>query len=524
MTTLLTTEEMGRADKAAVPAGVPSLTLMENAGRAVAEAAWRHVQKGDRVAVLCGPGNNGGDGFVAARLLAERGCDVVVGLLGDAGDVKGDATEMLRQWTGRVKPLAPGQIQSARVVIDAIFGAGLSRDVDGTVADVIAALNERAGNTVVISVDVPSGLDGNTGWPRDAAVQADETITFMCLKPGHVLYPGRALCGTIAVADIGIPHHVIAAVGSTAVAQGNDSASRFARLYPWRQATAHKYRHGHTAVVSGPALKSGAARMAARAALRIGSGLVTIAAPTSALPENAAHLTAVMLKPCGSARALADLLSDTRMNALLIGPGAGIGVDTAEMVLAALASNAAVVLDADALTSFAATDDGSQTSAGVGFGFTSKPVPQSHTPAALFAEVQNKPERPVVLTPHDGEFKRLFPGLAEMPSKIERARAAARQSGAVVILKGADSVIAAPDGNAAVNTSAPPWLATAGSGDVLAGFVAGLLAQRMSGFDAASMAVWLHGECANLLGPGLIAEDLAEALPQVLRGLRGHIG
>lgn len=516
MSEVLTSEEMGRADRRAVELGVASLTLMENAGRAVADAAWAHLQAGDEVAVLCGPGNNGGDGFVAARLLAERGCDVRVALLGDAAALKGDGAHMAGRWTGSLVPLNRDVLHGAKVVIDAIFGAGLARDVGGVAAEVVRAINARDKGMKVVAVDVPSGLDGDTGQQRAVAVNADETVTFMCLKPGHVLLPGRSLCGRVTIADIGIPTHVLTEVGSRAQAIDGQAARQIAHTFPWRAAAAHKYAHGHAVVVSGPVFQSGAARMAAYGALRIGAGLVTVASPPSALPENAAHLTAIMLKACASSRALSAILADTRKNAVLIGPGAGVGSDTAELVLAGLASGAAVVLDADAITSFAQASEASDT---VGFGFTSKGQATVHGPQTLFEAIGAHAERSVVLTPHEGEFKRLFPDLATMPSKLERARAAAQRARAVIVLKGADTVIAAPSGQAAVATNAPPWLATAGSGDVLAGFVAGLLAQSLPAFDAASVAVFMHGECANTLGPGLIAEDLPAAIGTVLAGL-----
>lgn len=520
MTQLLTTEEMAAADRRAVELGVPSMTLMENAGRAVADAAWRHLQKGDRVAVLAGPGNNGGDGFVAARHLQERGCEVVVALLGERSALRGDAAEMAQRWHGDVVALDPAFAKGAKVIIDAIFGAGLARDVDGVAAQTIRVINDRRNGAKVIAVDVPSGLDGNTGAERGVAVRADETVTFMCLKPGHVLMPGRVLCGPVSVADIGIPAQAMAEASHGMWVLDDVSASEFARYFPWRTAAAHKYDHGHAIIVSGPAFQSGAARLAARGALRIGAGLVTVASPPSALPENAAHLTAIMLTPCANARALAEILGDTRKNSVLIGPGAGVGTETCELVLATLQSDAAVVLDADALTSFAMTATDSDEN--VGFGFTSKNKAMARGPDALFAAIGANADRPVVLTPHDGEFRRLFPDLADVPSKIARVREGARRSGAVIILKGADTVVAAPNGLAAVNTNAPPWLATAGSGDVLAGFVTGLLSQRDtplkidSAILPAVISVWLHGECANLLGPGLIAEDLPETLPQVL--------
>jgi NAD(P)H-hydrate epimerase len=233
--------------------------------------------------------------------------------------------------------------------------------------------------------------------------------------------------------------------------------------------------------------------MGARGALRIGAGLVTVASPPDALAVNAAHLTAIMLTPFDGAGGLAQILSDRRKNAVLLGPALGVGAATRDLVAAALGSGASVVLDADALTSF-----------------------EGDAPAlarAIAAE-----NRTVVVTPHEGEFLRLFPALAS-GSKLERARAAAAESGAVVVLKGADTVIAAPDGRAAINDNSPPWLATAGAGDVLGGFVVGLLAQGMPGFDAACAAVWLHGDAAAKFGPGLIAPDLAEQLPAILRRL-----
>jgi len=525
MNELLTTEEMAEADRRAVASGVPSLTLMENAGRAVAGEAAKMVAPGSRIAVLCGPGNNGGDGFVAARHLKERGYDVRVASLVPLDKLKGDAAEMAKRWMGDVRTSIPKDLNSDALIVDAIFGAGLARAPAGAFADAIAAINAARGQGArVVAVDVPSGLDGTTGQPAgDTVVTADRTVTFFRKKPGHLLMPGRALCGEAIVGDIGIPDDALAApaaaqlAGSLFHAVENDPVSWRGAL-PLLKRDGHKYTRGHALVVSGPAFHSGAARMAARGALRIGAGLVTVASPTSALPENAAHLTAIMLHPCPSARALSEILADKRKNACLIGPGAGVGEDTRDLVLSALKSGAATVFDADALTSFAQGEDEGEGS--VGFGFTGAVRPTTNHPETLFAAIKEKPERGVVLTPHEGEFKRLFAKLADLPSKLERARAAAKESGAVIILKGPDTVIAGPDGFAAVNANAPPTLATAGSGDVLAGFVCGLLAQGMPAFEAACAAVWLHGECANVFGPGLIAEDLPEMMPQVLKKLR----
>ncbi|MGE0856261.1 MAG: NAD(P)H-hydrate dehydratase, partial [Hyphomicrobiaceae bacterium] len=408
-------------------------------------------------------------------------------------------------------------LSPAKVVVDSIFGAGLTRDVDGVVADMVRALNERPSGVHVIAVDVPSGIDGDTGAERGIAVRADETVTFFRLKPGHVLLPGRRLCGPVTVADIGIPSDVLIEIAPKAHLLHAGSGADIAAEFPWRTLAAHKYVHGHVVVVSGPAFQTGAARLAARGALRAGAGLVTVASPTSSLIENAAHLTAIMLRACTGARDLTNMLADKRKNTTLIGPGAGSGSETAEMVLAALGSGAAAVLDADALTSFAGAEI-----EGVGLGFTSKPEQHQHTPAALFEAIRAMPNRAVVMTPHEGEFARLFGKPNPLSSKLDRARDAAAQSGATIVLKGADTVIAGPQGIAAIDTNAPPWLATAGSGDVLAGYVAGLLAQGMPAFEAACAAVWLHGECANVFGPGLIAEDLPEMLPRVLSAL--HAG
>lgn len=508
---LLTNDEMSRADRAAVAAGIPSLTLMENAGRAVAEQAMAMVRPGARVAILCGPGNNGGDGFVAARLLKRASYDVRLHLLGDKAALKGDAAEMARWWDGPVRPMDPAALESMHLIIDALFGAGLTRPLDGLAAQMVAAINNSG--LPVLAVDVPSGLDGTSGAATGPVVTATRTVTFFRKKPGHVLLPGRTLCGDTILADIGIPDAVLS--GDLAAPTVENAPAIWRQSCPRPRLDAHKYARGHALVVSGPAFHSGAARLAALGALRAGAGLVTVASPPSALPENAAHLTAIMLTPCESPPALSRILEDTRKNAVLIGPGAGIGSDTARMTEAALRSAAAVVIDADALTSFAEQalgDDGP-----VAFGFTAARRVDARQPMTLFELIGDRAGRPVIMTPHEGEFARLFPGASG--SKLDRARAAAAQSGAIVILKGADTVIAAPDSRAAINTNAPPWLATAGSGDVLAGIVTGLLAQGMPAFEAACAAVWMHGEAAAHFGPGLIAEDLPDMLPRVLAKL-----
>jgi NAD(P)H-hydrate epimerase len=491
MLELLTAAEMGEADRLAIEGGVPGLTLMENAGRAVADEVFRRFPDARAVAVLCGPGNNGGDGFVAARHLRDKGYAVRLGFDGDQARLPKDAAAMARLWTGPVEPLGAGVLGNADVVVDALFGAGLARPIEGATAKLIEAVNESG--LPVVAVDVPSGIDGTTGAVRGHAIRALSTVTFFRLKPGHLLLPGREHCGETRLADIGIPASVLQIIEPLTFT--NEPRLWLAQI-PWPRADAHKYARGHAVVVSGPAFSTGAARLGAIGALRIGAGLVTVASPKDALAANAAQLTAIMLREADDAGALAAMLKDERKNAVLIGPGVGVGEGTNNMVLAALASKAAVVLDADAITSFSGEVE------------------------TLFASIKAR-ESPVVLTPHEGEFARLFGAMGE-GSKLDRARLAASRSGAIVLLKGADSVVAAPDGRASINATTSPWLATAGTGDVLAGMVLGLLAQGMEAFAATSAAVWMHGRAAQLFGPGLISEDLPEMLPGVLRELAGN--
>lgn len=485
---LLTPREMADVDRFAVEAGLASLRLMEQAGRAVALAVERAAPKGGVIVVLCGPGNNGGDGFVAARFLAAWGFDVRVGCLVPVSALNGDAAEMARRWSGGVAPMDPALLIGADVVVDALFGAGLSRPLDGAAAAMVSAMGN--GSAPVIAVDVPSGLDGETGAFLGPAFKAEETVTFVRAKPGHLLLPGRIACGRLVVADIGIGDDIVA---RSPARQYLNSPALWRATLPDVALDAHKYTRGHAVVVSGPAETTGAARLGARGALRIGAGLVTIASPRAAFPVNAAHSTAVMVRPFTVPNGLADILADGRRNAVLIGPGGGVGQEMRAMVEIVLASGAHTVLDADALTTFAGDA------------------------SVLGRLVTSRADRAVILTPHDGEFRRLFPDVSG--SRLQRARTAAERCGAVVVLKGPDTVIAEPSGRAAINANAPPWLATAGSGDVLAGFITGFLAQHMSGFEAACAAVWMHGAAAAAFGPGLIAEDLPEQLPGVLKAL-----
>jgi hydroxyethylthiazole kinase-like uncharacterized protein yjeF len=496
MIELLTNAEMGEADRLTIASGTAGIDLMEQAGRAVAEAIASRHPPGSRVVVVAGPGNNGGDGFVAARVLAERGHRVRMLLLGERSRLKGDAALAASRWQGAVDPANPQALAGADVILDALFGAGLDRPVEGPARAMIEAINQSG--APIVAVDLASGVNGTTGAVMGVAVRATRSVTFFRRKPGHVLLPGRVHCGPVEVADIGIKADVLARVRPRATL--NDPALWRAQ-FPLPDAAGHKYSRGHAVVVSGGAVTTGAPRLAARAALRAGAGLVTIASPRDALAIHAAANTAVMVRPVDGAGELTAFLSDRRFNAVVLGPGGGVGQPMREQVLAALDGARAVVLDADALTSFAGD--------GV---------------SALFGAIARRKDQATVLTPHEGEFAKLFnsalKGL-EKSSKLERAMAAADASGATVLLKGADTVVAQPGGRAAINANAPPWLATAGSGDVLAGLVAGLLAQGMPAFEATAAAVWLHGEAANAAGIGMISEDLSEALPGLYRRLLG---
>ncbi|MCS0496103.1 NAD(P)H-hydrate dehydratase [Ancylobacter sp. MQZ15Z-1] len=486
---LLTPDEMGRADALTIAGRVPGERLMEHAGAAVARVAGRQAAVGSRVLVLCGPGNNGGDGFVAARLMAGMGYRVRVALLGAREALKGDAALMAGRWSGPVEAAAEASLAPVDLVIDALFGAGLARDLDGAARELVERLNAAA--LPVVAVDLPSGIDGASGAVRGSAVRARWSVTFFRAKPGHLLMPGRLHCGELTVADIGIGPATLDVIRSQAF---ENVPELWGGGFPVPRAEGHKYSRGHLVAVSGPAQATGATRLAARAALRAGAGLVTVACPAAALAIHAANLSAIMVRPVEDADGLAHLLADPRLATVVIGPGVGVGQGARDKLRAC--ADRRVVIDADLISSFAgAPDELAQA--------------MSLSPAA-------------VATPHDGEFAKLFAGHEEVlspPSKIERVRAAARLLGIVVVLKGPDTVVAAPDGRAAVAANAPPWLATAGAGDVLSGIVGGLLSQGMPAFEAACAGVWVHGEAAREAGPGLVADDLIDALRPVYRRL-----
>ena len=578
MTAILTVAEMRALEQAAIAQGeVTGLELMERAGRGVVEAIlaeWPKTPTGHRATVLCGPGNNGGDGFVVARLLEEQGWRVEVLAMAGPEALPPDAATAASRWLrgGRkVKP--PGEFRGppaqADVIVDALFGTGLSRPIEGEAGELVRHLAGSGGDRAwfrerVVSIDVPSGLNADTGfvpgYPEPGpfgcgAPNARLTVTFDSPKAGHYLAHGPELCGRLVVADIGLGHlrrswvsdpdpeqrtrrgirlPRLALVEPTPDGIGGLTPGAF-RVRDVGKSMGHKYAHGHAVLLSGGCGRGGAARMSARGCLRIGAGLVTLAVPPAALQENAARVDAIMLRSIKDADALAEYLQDDRLNALCAGPGLGTGEAQGQLLARVLDLRRPTVLDADALT-LVAKDE------------------------VLRGKLHDR----VVLTPHDGEFARLVPEIAgrlmpprrpipsdpsasvsdrlrqshsdsarfseavrtwqEAPfSKVDAVREAARSFGCTVLLKGPNTVIADPTGRAAISAAvydrAAPWLATAGSGDVLAGFIAGLLARGFQPFDAACTAAWLHVECARSFGPGLIAEDLPEELPKVFRGL-----
>lgn len=487
---LLTADQMRRLERGRFAAGQSSLDAMEAAGQAVAAEVLRRWPDARQAVVLAGPGNNGGDGYVVARHLLAAGWTVTVGAWGDPDALRGDAQMMRQRWSGAVAPLAEAlaAIDGATIVVDALFGIGFSRPVEGALAGRIREACDRAGG--VIAVDVPSGVDADTGSVVSDMIQADATVTFGARKPCHLLEPGRTRCGAVVLAPIDLAPEA-AELAQLGVATWAVGTPRLPRPGP----DDHKYSRGHVWVASGGPSATGAARLAARAALRVGAGLVSIASPPSAVAINAAHLTAIMVRRAATPEAFAACLADPRASGMVIGPGFGVGERCRETVLALLATGKPLVLDADALTSF--EDD----------------------PAVLFRAIRGA----VVMTPHEGEFRHLFPGIDASAPRLERAREAARISGAVVLLKGPDTVVATPEGEAFINGHASPELATAGAGDVLAGTILGLIAQErqlgLSVAQAAAVAAWIHGEAGLRLGPGLIAEDLPEAYPGILKAI-----
>jgi NAD(P)H-hydrate epimerase len=486
-------------DRLAVECGVPSWSLMQAAGKAVAQQALALSTRGQRVVVLCGPGNNGGDGYVAAGHLAANGRAVCVMALGDLAALRGDALKAYQSWMchpgATVEALDETALRAGDMVVDALFGAGLNRAPEGQARRMIAAVN-RLGLSCV-AVDVPSGVAGDSGEIWGEAMKAETTVCFFRAKPGHYLYPGKAACGRLVVADIGIPDDLLDRLQPGLMVNG--PALWRLPVPGWQD---HKYSRGHVTVI-GSAEMSGAARLAIAAARRMGAGLVTAAVPRSALALYGADAPGALLAgvaddPAQAIPEILSLLEDPRRSVVVIGPGLAPSQATRDLVLGCLKGAAAMgrrlVLDAGALTAFQDQGD------------------------VLFQALENGGK--AVLTPHDGEFVRLFPDIVQGGSRLSRALQAARRCGAVMVLKGPDSVVATPHGQAALAPFTAADLATAGSGDVLAGLIAGALAQGLESYHAACCGVWMHSEAARRFGAGLIAEDLPAGIPALLGELR----
>ena len=491
-TPLVSPVEMASVDRAAISSGIDGYQLMEIAGAALAACVLKHYPHAQNAVVLCGPGNNGGDGYVAARHLHAAGIPVSVHSLVDVAKLAGDAAKARDEWTGPISALNAMTLHEGSVVVDALFGGGLDRAIEGNAAATINAIN--LAGVPVVAADLPSGISGRSGEIFGTALQADHTVTFVAPKPGHYLLPGADHCGVLHVIDIGIPGRFIEALQVTT--WRNDPAIWRASL-PHAQAGDHKYSHGHLGVFSGGFASTGAARLAALAGLKAGAGLVTILAPGSAVAANAAHLTAVMLRKIDDEAGLSILLDDERFSAFVLGPAFGVGERARSFTGQLAGAKRGIVLDADGLTSFSGHIE--------------------HL-CSVGAETE------LLMTPHQGEFTRLFPDLMKDSrlSKVDRAIRAAERTGAVVLYKGADTVVAAPDGRAVINVNAPPWLATAGSGDCLAGIAGGLIARGMPTFEAAAAAAYLHGLAGKVAGEGMTAEDIPSAIPPLSSFLQAH--
>lgn len=490
---LLSPAQMGRVDGAAIRSGIDGFALMVNAGEAVAALVLEKFPQAGRVVVLCGPGNNGGDGYIAARALLRCGVGVDVHAYGDPAGLKGDAARAAAAWlqASRCETISPLDAFSPcadDVVVDALFGAGLMRPIDERLAAVMAQI--MAAGCPVVAVDLPSGLSGASGQVLGSSVVADHTVTFVAMKPGHLLMPGRERCGAVSVVDIGIPQRFVEAVDARVFL---NSPVLWRHHWPMMRAHDHKYGKGHLAVLSGGPSMTGAGRLAAMAGLRAGAGLVTLFSLPAAMLVNAVHMTAVMVRRLDDAGDLENAFVERRIRGFVAGPGLGTQDQAAALIDALAGTGLAGIFDADALSVMAGNRD------------------------QWFKRFEQMASG-LVITPHEGEFARLFPEIApaQGTSKIDRAVEAARISGMTVVLKGPDTVVAAPDGRSSLSTNAPPWLATAGSGDVLAGLIGALLTRGMPAFEAAAAGVWLHSEAGSLTGPGLIAEDLPQAVSHTM--------
>jgi hydroxyethylthiazole kinase-like uncharacterized protein yjeF len=494
---IVTIAQMREAESRAMAAGIAGRVMMQRAGEAVAQWIEQHMPLMP-VWVLCGAGNNGGDGFVVAQTLRARGWDVRCACTVAVDALRGDAALAANDFQGEILSWSQVKPSPDCMVVDALFGTGLTRALDAPVVEVVKQLKRL--KVPVIAVDIPSGVQGDTGQSLGVAMAATATITFAAKKPAHVLQPAKTLCGEVVVADIGIAAQVDAVRGES-VAGGwlENSPLLWRSLIPFARMDAHKYSRGAVLVVGGGIAHTGAARLSAAAAARL-CGAVTIACDAQSLPIYAAHVTSTMTEVAEDATQIEALLHGLRRYAVVVGPASGINARTRGATLAALAAGCPTVIDADALSVFSTDED-----------------------RQVLIDALKMSGAPVVLTPHEGEFHRLFAhkgsDISMLEDKITRTLKAAQFAGAVVLLKGNDTVIAAPDGRVIINSNAPAYLATAGAGDVLAGVIAGLMAGGMNAFEAAAASAWIHGRAGTIAGLGLIAEELTQMLPLALQEL-----
>ncbi len=487
---LLSAQQSRDLDAAAIKSGVSGNSLMETAGHAVADVITDYIgtplEAGGTVIILCGPGNNGGDGFVVARHLDEWGYPVSLRCSVLPSKLKGDAKTAASKWRGAVEPMSSSGFEDAAVIVDCLFGTGINKPIEGELADIINAANRS--EAFILAVDMPSGLCTDTGRPLGVCIEAGATVTFNFKKPGHAIVPGRYLCGgnsNIHTVDIGVPDKILSTVTSS---ESENLPTLWGSDFPFSGPQTHKYGRGHMLVLGGKEPTLGASRLASLAGLRVGAGLVTLAAPSETYPVQASALMDIMVRRFDSAFGFIGIVNDPRIKAVLVGPGAGRGEKTVELVKQVGGKNKALVLDADALASLVGRSD-------------------------IITELKS-PE--VVLTPHEGEFSKLFPDLPYSEDRVAAVRAAAKRTNTVVVLKGVSTIVACPDGRACIATNAPSWLSVGGTGDVLSGLICGLITQGMPSFEAASAGVWLHGEAGLVAGRGLIASDLLDVIPRVL--------
>lgn len=487
---VLTADDARSLDERAMDLGISGYELMQNAGKAVAEMLAYYIgtplEAPQPIIILCGPGNNGGDGFVAAQFLKEWGYLVSLRCSVGIDTLTGDAGTAAEEWDGSVDAFDTKNFGDSAAIVDCLFGVGLNKPIEGDVAEIITEVN--AADTFVLSVDIASGLDANTGQPNGDCIKADATITFNFKKPAHLIAPGRFLSGgsdNIHVAAIGVP---IAAIVDLETNISENLPSLWGRAFPFSGPQTHKYDRGHMLVLGGREPTLGASRLASIAGLRTGAGLVTLAAPTETYAVQASALMDVMVRRFDSSFGFMGIVNDPRIRAVLIGPGSGLGEKTVELIQHVGAKDKKLVLDADALTSLVGRTD-------------------------LISKLK---AGEVVLTPHEGEFAKLFPTIEVNEDRIQAAREAAKATRATIVLKGVSTIVAAPDGRVSIATNAPAWLSIGGTGDVLSGIICGLMTQGMPAFEAASAGVWIHGEAGMRAGRGLIASDLLDVIPKVL--------